>query len=450
MIVDVRRIRIINNKQVGSGRVIYWMSRDQRVKDNWALLHAQELARASKQSLAVVFCLNSKFLGATMRQYGFMIKGLQQVEEDLHQKQIPFFLLLGSPEETMLEFLDDKNVGAVVTDFDPLRIKRKWKETVGKHIDCALVEVDAHNIVPCWQASPKLEFGAYTIRPKIKRLLSEFFTEFPQLRSQSVLWAKGYTRVDWVKAFASLQMGMSVPEVGWLVPGEKAARAWLKRFISRKLADYDLRRNNPTIDGQSGLSPYLHFGQISAQRVALEVKSAAGISQKNKESFLEELVIRRELADNFCFYNPLYDSYEGFPKWAQESLAKHKKDKREYIYTLQEFEQAKTHDALWNAAQIEMVRTGKMHGYMRMYWAKKILEWSISPEEAIKIAIQLNDMYELDGRDPNGYVGVAWSIGGVHDRAWFERSVFGKVRYMNYNGCKSKFDVKKYIALQGV
>jgi deoxyribodipyrimidine photo-lyase len=245
-------------------------------------------------------------------------------------------------------------------------------------------------------------------------------------------------------------MGMSVPEVGWLVPGEKAARAWLKRFISRKLADYDLRRNNPTIDGQSGLSPYLHFGQISAQRVALEVKSAAGISQKNKESFLEELVIRRELADNFCFYNPLYDSYEGFPKWAQESLAKHKKDKREYIYTLQEFEQAKTHDALWNAAQIEMVRTGKMHGYMRMYWAKKILEWSISPEEAMKIAIQLNDMYELDGRDPNGYVGVAWSIGGVHDRAWFERSVFGKVRYMNYNGCKSKFDVKKYIALQGV
>lgn len=157
------------------------------------------------------------------------------------------------------------------------------------------------------------------------------------------------------------------------------------------------------------------------------------------------MIIRRELADNFCYFNKNYDSFDGFHSWAKESLNLHRKDKRDFVYNLEQFELAKTHDDLWNAAQIEMVNTGKMHGYMRMYWAKKILEWSKSPEEAMRIAIYLNDKYELDGRDPNGYAGIAWSIGGVHDRAWFERPVYGKVRYMNYNGCAKKFDVKKYI-----
>jgi deoxyribodipyrimidine photo-lyase len=198
------------------------------------------------------------------------------------------------------------------------------------------------------------------------------------------------------------------------------------------------------LDGQSNLSPYLHFGQISAQRIALEVHKS-DVPYRDREAFLEELIVRRELSDNYCLYNSDYDRVSGFPRWARESLQKHGKDRREYLYSTETFEQALTHDALWNAAQKEMVCRGKMHGYMRMYWAKKILEWSASPEMALETAIYLNDRYELDGRDPNGYAGIAWSIGGVHDRAWNERPVFGKVRYMSYNGCRGKFDINAYI-----
>jgi deoxyribodipyrimidine photo-lyase len=192
------------------------------------------------------------------------------------------------------------------------------------------------------------------------------------------------------------------------------------------------------------LSPYLHFGQLSAQRVALEVMNAA-VGEASREAFLEELIVRRELSDNFCFYNKDYDAPQGFPAWAQKTLSLHGKDKREHVYTLRQLEEGRTHDDLWNAAQLAMVKRGTMHGYLRMYWAKKILEWTRSPGVAMKIAIHLNDKYELDGRDPNGYAGIAWSIGGVHDRPWGERRIFGMVRYMNYNGCKKKFNVRAYV-----
>ncbi|MGD8924028.1 MAG: deoxyribodipyrimidine photolyase, partial [Syntrophobacterales bacterium] len=233
-------------------------------------------------------------------------------------------------------------------------------------------------------------------------------------------------------------------EVDWLLPGEKAAADILDQFLTTKLSTYSSKRNDPNEYAVSHLSPYLHFGQISAQRVALEVRKRK-VSKASKDDFLEELIVRRELSDNFCYYNPDYDKFAGFPEWAQKTLDEHRNDKREYIYSLEQFESGKTHDDLWNAAQSEMVKTGKMHGYMRMYWAKKILEWTSSPEDALEIAILLNDKYELDGRDTNGYVGIAWSIGGVHDRAWKERSIFGKVRYMSYGGCKAKFSVKTYI-----
>jgi deoxyribodipyrimidine photo-lyase len=249
---------------------------------------------------------------------------------------------------------------------------------------------------------------------------------------------------EWEQIPSFLKINNSVKEVSWLRPGEKAAKKVLRDFVQKKLSAYNRDRNDPTKNGQSNLSPYLHFGNMSAQRVALEIQKY-GKSKKDEEAFLEELIVRRELSDNFCFYNNSYDRFEGFPAWARESLNKHRKDSREYVYTLEQLENALTHDDLWNAAQREMVTRGKMHGYMRMYWAKKILEWTKSPESAMEIAINLNDRYELDGRDPNGYVGIAWSIGGVNDRAWGERPVFGKIRYMSYNGCKGKFDVKKYI-----
>ena len=230
----------------------------------------------------------------------------------------------------------------------------------------------------------------------------------------------------------------------WLVPGEDAAAGVFSDFLSGRLSSYNEKRNDPNANSVSDMSPYLHFGQISAQRMALEIlKSYPG--SPDTGAFLEELIVRRELSDNFCHFNTAYDSFEGFPQWARTTLNNHRRDEREYIYSKEQFELARTRDRLWNAAQSEMVKRGKMHGYMRMYWAKKLLEWTASPEDALATAIYLNDKYELDGRDPNGYAGCAWSIGGVHDRAWAERPVFGKIRYMNENGCKRKFDTERYI-----
>ena len=210
------------------------------------------------------------------------------------------------------------------------------------------------------------------------------------------------------------------------------------------MSRYDWDRNETSREGQSDLSPYLHFGHIAPQRVALEVQESQS-PRGSKEAFLEELIVRRELSDNFCYYNQDYDRFQGFPDWARKTLDEHRADEREYLYNLADFENARTHDPLWNAAQLEMVHRGKMHGYLRMYWAKKILELTASPEEAQEVAIYLNDRYELDGRDPYGYVGIAWSLGGVHDRAWGERPIFGKVRYMSYKGAAGKFDMQAYI-----
>jgi deoxyribodipyrimidine photo-lyase len=442
--MNLKRLRTLKAGKLKKGPVVYWMSRDQRTHDNWALLISQELSRKEKMPLAVVFCLTPQFLEATFRQYAFMIHGLQEVEQNLAEKNIPFYLISGFPEVEIPEFIMKYQAGCLITDFDPLRLKREWKEGVARKLDIPLLEVDAHNIVPCWVASGKQEYGAYTFRPKIFRALSEFLEKFPRLQNQELAWREHSAPIDWQSILAGLTVDRALPEVSWIKPGAKAAQVVLKDFLNNKLPFYPERRNDPNQDGQSHLSPYLHYGQISAQRIALNVHNS-NLEQACRQAFMEELITRRELSDNFCFYNIQYDSFGGFPRWAQKTLDEHRHDPREYLYSLEQFEQAKTHDDLWNAAQMEMVKTSKMHGYMRMYWAKKILEWTNSPEEALQIAIYLNDRYELDGRDPNGYTGIAWSLGGVHDRAWGERKVFGKIRYMSYNGCKSKFNINSYI-----
>jgi deoxyribodipyrimidine photo-lyase len=236
-----------------------------------------------------------------------------------------------------------------------------------------------------------------------------------------------------------------VQPVHWLKPGEKAAHACLESFLDDRFSSYSAKRNDPNSGSPSNLSPYLHFGQISAQYCAMRA-SRSNAPEADRKAFLEELIVRRELSDNYCNYNDHYDSFDGLPAWAKETLEKHRADKREYLYTSEEFAQGATHEELWNAAQLELVKTGRIHGYMRMYWAKKILEWSETPRQAFETSIALNDRYALDGRDPNGYTGVAWSIGGLHDRPWFERSVYGRIRYMNASGCARKFDIKRYIA----
>lgn len=440
-----KRVRALNQvKQVASkGPVVYWMQREMRVEDNWALLFAQDLAQKNKVPLWIIFALRTDLTThfGTRRMLDFMLTGLAQVEEVANKHGIGFQLLLLDPVKAIKDFIKLKQAAVLVTDFSPLKTPRNWKTQIAHDVNIPFYEVDAHNIIPCWQLSDKQEFAAYTIRPKVHKLLNEYLTDYPTV--QTMKSKVNSTQTDWAKVGKKIKVIEHIDHTP-IKPGELEAQKALTDFLDHILDKYTKTRNDPSLDGVSNLSPYLHFGQFSAQRVALEVSKWQGAARE-KEAFLEELIVRRELAENYCFYNPDYKSFAGFPDWAKKTLDDHRQDVREFNYSLQQLEQANTHDEAWNAAQKQMVITGKMHGYMRMYWAKKILEWTSSPEEAQEIAIYLNDLYELDGRDPNGYTGIAWSIGGVHDRAWFERPVFSKVRYMNLNGLKRKFDVEGYV-----
>lgn len=455
--VDKRRCRRLNKVPMAKdsrGPVIYWMSRDQRVEDNWALLYAQKLALQRSASVHVVFCLVPKFGDATIRQFDFLLRGLKEVAAGLKAKNIPFHLKIGKASTEIPALLDELKATAVVCDMSPLRVPKQWAHDVAEACqvkEVPVVQVDAHNIVPVWAASDKQETAARTIRKKIMLSLATYLTDFPKVVDHPHA-SKDTARPDWEVAEKSLEVDRSVKPVNGIVPGAAAAHAALLDFTTR-LGKYANDRNNPNVQALSGLSPWLHFGQISAQRCALKVRevgeSKGSDVQKGCEAFIEESVVRRELSDNFCFYNENYDRLEGAAGWAQQTLKDHAKDKREYVYSLEELEHGKTHDDLWNASQNQMVQEGKMHGFLRMYWAKKILEWSPSPREALERSIKLNDRYELDGRDPNGYVGCMWSICGVHDMGWKERPVFGKIRFMNYAGCKRKFDVPAFVAKYG-
>jgi deoxyribodipyrimidine photo-lyase len=426
------------------GPVVYWMSRDQRASDNWALLYAQSLALRRHEALCVVFCLAPSFPGAALRHYDFLLRGLAEIGDALAVRRIGFALLEGEPVREIPAFLQRTGAGALVGDFDPLRVKRAWQRDVAAAVGIPFHEVDAHNVVPCWVASPKREFAARTFRPKIERLLADWLHEFPPLRAHPHRWQAEARGVDAAGALRRLAPDRAVPPVAWIAPGERAARRALSAFVRKRLTGYDEGRNDPTLEGQSGLSPWLHFGQLSAQRVALAVR-AAGAPDADRAAFLEELIVRRELSDNFCLHEPHHDEFAGLPAWSQRTLDRHRGDERPYRYRAAQLEAGATHDPLWNAAQRELVVRGKMHGWVRMYWAKKILEWTGSPEEAIREALRLNDRYSLDGRDPNGCVGVLWSVGGLHDRPWGERPVFGQVRYMSFDGARRKFDVEAYI-----
>lgn len=455
--VDKRRCRRLNDcaVQEESKPVIYWMSRDQRCQDNWALLYAKQLALKRSSSLHVVFCLVPKFLDATIRQFDFLLRGLREVENGLRDAGIPFHLRMGLAATEVPSLCKELGAGALVCDMSPLRVPKQWASKVAEACQeqqVPVVQVDAHNVVPVWVASDKQETAARTIRKKIMLPLSTYLTSFPPLQQHPHKPAAWPQQVDWDAAEKSLEVDQTVKPIEALKPGAAGGLAQLEDFIAKRLSIFDAKRNDPNTQALSGLSPWLHFGQISAQRCALRVREAANVAgasasvQKSCEAFIEESVVRRELSDNFCFYNDKYDCLEGVANWAQLTLQDHAKDKREYTYSMQEMEEGKTHDDLWNAAQLQMVREGKMHGFLRMYWAKKILEWSPTPKEALDRAIRFNDRYQLDGRDPNGYVGCMWSICGVHDMGWTEREIFGKIRFMNYAGCKRKFDVPGFVA----
>ncbi|WP_430734785.1 deoxyribodipyrimidine photo-lyase [Halodesulfovibrio aestuarii] len=421
--------------------VIYWMRCEHRAQDNWGLLYALHTANSNKLPLLVLFCLAGSTPHSSYRQKKFLYDGIKETQAALEAIGIPFINSNAQTPTELASVITTFAPSMLVTDHSSLKPQKSWLQFIKKHTECAIAEVDGRNIVPVRYVSDKQEYAARTIRPKIHRLLDQFLSPFPQLTAPQTAW-------NGDKLSEPLSPPLEIKNSPFSIlpfkSGEKAALAVLDHFVNKKIHQY-LHRNDPTKNALSNLSPYLHFGMLSAQHAVLKILEYPQIPAEAKEVFLEELVVRRELADNFCFYNPQYDSVKCFPKWAQNTLEKHLSDPREYLYSLHELEHGKTHDPLWNAAQQELVYQGKMHGYMRMYWAKKILEWTASPEEAMQHAIYLNDTYSLDGVDSNGYTGIAWSIGGVHDRPWRERPIFGTVRYMNYNGAKRKFNVDEYI-----
>ena len=440
---DIRRSKKLNAINYSGGNVVYWMQRDRRFHNNWALIHAQNIAIKYKVPLTVFYSLNGNFANANPRQYGFLLRGLSETIEVFKKHNIPFHLRRGDVLTSLHNYISSSNTGYLITDFSPLKVYKKRLNKIIEDIEIPVDMVDAHNIIPAWIVSDKQEFAAHTIRRKIHILLDSFLHSFPKVISHPFNVNIEHETIDPDAILRELQIDNSVQEVNWINPGENEGKRSLKTYLNERMDVTGESRNDPNKDSLSNLSPYIHFGQLSAQEIALQV--IATEDSVGKDTFLEQLIVRRELSDNFCYYNDDYDSFNGFHSWAQKTLNEHREDQREYLYSSSEFENANTHDKLWNAAQHQMIVSGKMHGFMRMYWAKKILEWSEDPEAALQIAIDLNDKYELDGRDPNGYTGIAWSIGGIHDRPWFERPVFGKVRYMNYNGCKRKFDVNKYI-----
>ncbi|XP_078038547.1 deoxyribodipyrimidine photo-lyase [Augochlora pura] len=444
----VRMLSKFNDIKNDCKGILYWMFRDIRVQDNWALLFAQRTALKNNLPLHVCFCLMTNFLEASMRYYKFLLQGLEKVEGECKTLNINFHLLHGDPSDSIVKFVETYKMGAVIADFCPLKLPMSWIDNVQNQLpeDISFCQVDAHNIVPCWEASQKQEFAAKTIRNKINTKLNEFLTEFPPVIKHLYTTNEKFEKNNWKIALDSLEINKTVDEIAWAKPGYINGIKELDSFVKNRLKKYAAERNDPLSNAISNLSPWFHFGMISVQRCILEIREYKKSYPKSVESFMDEAIIRRELSDNFCFYNKNYDVIEGAYAWAIETLNKHRKDKRKYIYSLQEFENCKTHDDLWNACQNQLVRIGKIHGFLRMYWAKKILEWTKSPEEALKWANYLNNKYSIDGCDPNGYVGCAWSICGIHDHGWTEREIFGKIRYMNYEGCKRKFKVKEFIS----
>jgi len=424
--------------------VVYWMQRSQRAADNPALDVAVQVGNELRKPVVVFFAPVPFYPGANQRNLRFLAQGLSDIADGLAQRNVGF-CFRPYPQHKLFKFCDEVRAAMVVGDENPLREPNDWRQRVSDRLRIPLWTVDADVIVPS-KLLGKEHYGARTIRPRLLELLPKFlkapdnpkarvaWTAPPGLKSQS--WKHEFTR-DW-------SIDRTVPAVSGWRGGTMEGMRRLSDFVHSKLCSYPQDRNHPEMDSTSRLSPYLHFGHLGPHTVAMAIRKAHA-PEASKQAFLEQLIVRRELAINFVRYNPSYDSIECMEPWADRSFAQHAADRRPVIYSAAQMGNAETHDPLWNAAQKQMVLTGWMHNYLRMYWAKKILEWSPSVGSAYQRAIWLNDRYELDGRDPNGYAGIAWSIVGKHDRPWFERPVFGQVRYMSLASTERKFDAQRYI-----
>lgn len=442
--IHAQRVMPLNDHPPVTGRyVLYWMQQAQRVRSNHALEYATRQANAMDLPLVCVFGLTDEFPDANLRHYTFMMQGLAEVSEALAGRGIRFVMLRQTPDVAALSLAPD--AALVVTDRGYLRVQHQWRRQVSEAAPCPVVQVETDVVVPVEVVSEKEEYAARTIRPRIHKHLLEYLQPLAETEivhdSITIDLDVEELRPS-LAALNGLDIDRAIGPVSAFTGGESEARRLLSEFIADKLVDYDALRNDPSLDFVSQMSPYLHFGQVSPLDVALQIIEA---DSPGEEAFIEELVVRRELSMNFVRYNGAYDTYEAaVPEWARKTLAVHEADPREYLYDVDHFEQADTHDEYWNAAQNEMLLTGKMHNYMRMYWGKKILEWTPTARDGFETALYLNNKYSLDGRDPNSFAGVAWCF-GKHDRPWQQRDIFGTVRYMNANGLRRKFDMDAYL-----
>lgn len=424
--------------------VVYWMQRSQRGFDNPALDVAVEAANLLKLPVVTLFAPVPYYPNANLRAHVFLNQGISDIADDLAHRDIGF-VLRRFPDHSLIRFCDEVRVALVVGDENPLREPRSWREAAAKKLKVPLWTVDSDVIVPS-KLLEKAQYSARVIRPRLKMHLQRFLVPCVNPKAH-MKWKKPRPLQSLpleIDITGGWKLDRSVGPVSSFRGGSKEARRLLKEFVKYKLNGYAERRNQPEIDGSSRLSPYLHFGHIGPLTIMLAVRKA-NAPPVDKDSLFNEMVVWRELAINLSWFNPLYDSFEVAEPWAHRTLMEHARDRRPVLYSERQLEQAETHDELWNAAQRQMVDQGWMHNVMRMYWAKKILEWTPSPAVAHRVAVKFNDKYFLDGRDPNGYAGVAWATLGKFDRAWGERPIFGKIRYMSQASTGRKFDSRKYI-----
>ncbi len=447
MAIQDSRIKKLNHSGAVDGEyVLYWMQQSQRAEENHALEYAIHEAIRQEKMVIVIFSLTENYPDANLRHYTFLLEGLKETKKTLAKRGIQLVFRIGHPVREVLDV--GQKASMIVCDRGYLKHQRAWRKEVSEIARCPVVQVETDVVIPLEEVSDKAEYAAYTIRPKISRRLDQYLipvdeveVKHPSLR----ISIEGAELENTKNTLRGLNIDDSIAPVSRVFKGGTSqAKARFDMFLDQHLSRYAAHRNQPKYLDVSCMSPYLHFGQISPLYPALKIKALKSMGDEAEVSYLEELIVRRELAANFVYHNRAYDSLDGLPAWAQKTLADHAKDIREYDYSKSELLECRTHDEYWNAAMKEMILTGFMHNYMRMYWGKKILEWSKTPETAYKIIMDLNNAYFLDGRDPNSYAGAGW-IFGLHDRAWPERPIFGKIRYMAASGLERKCDIKGYV-----
>jgi deoxyribodipyrimidine photo-lyase len=450
MTIQPTRIQILNEAepQAGGAYVLYWMQQSQRAAFNPALEHALDEANARGLPVLVCFGLTDGYPEANSRHYAFLLEGLAEVEETLARRGIAFVIRRGAPDEVALAF--SRRAALVVCDRGYLKPQKAWRTGLASRAALRVVQVEGDVVVPVEVASAKHEFAARTLRPKLQRAWDAFIVPLAErpVRARAAANDLGagsdIDLSDVPGALRSLAVDRSVPPVRRFKGGTSQARARMERYLGAPFAAYAKNRGLPEAGAASHMSPYLHYGQISPVEIALAVRASPAGDDEDRSAYLEELIVRRELAMNHVHYAGAYDDYAGaVPDWARRTLGEQAGDARPYLYTREQLEAGETHDRHWNAAMKEMRETGYMHNHMRMYWGKKILEWSASPEAGFETTLRINNKFFLDGRDANSFTNVAW-IYGLHDRPWGRRPVFGTVRYLGPNTLR-KFDAEGYI-----